>query len=387
MQELIRARPRESAMRGDRLNLVVSSVATGSTFGGVQTAIDLFRAMTGPDIRRRILSAGPVDDGVAAAFPDFRVVDAGEDPDDLAQIVSIAGPGGVSVPVGPRDAFLATFWPTAAFALEVGRWQEATYGRRPGSMAYLIQDYEPGFYPRSSQYLMARATYDAPDSTIAIFNTDLLQADFHEAGIRFASEFTFEPRLSLALRAVLDRPAPERVRRIVVYGRPSKPRNAFSLIVDGLRAWRASAPDVASWSIVSVGEDHVDIDLGGGVVMSSLGKLTLDAYADLIRTSAIGVSMMISPHPSYPPLEMAHLGLLVVTNRFAGKDLASWHTNIASLASLTERGFAEALADACRRFDADPTVGDRGRLLHKAFLEDGPQFPFAADVAARLHAD
>ena len=42
---------------------------------------------------------------------------------------------------------------------------------------------------------------------------------------------------------------------------------------------------------------------------------------------------MISPHPSYPPLDMAHLGMLVATNRFGAKDLSTWHQNIHSLAS------------------------------------------------------
>ena len=57
--------------------------------------------------------------------------------------------------------------------------------------------------------------------------------------------------------------------------------------------------------------------------MRALGKLDLDAYGSLLRESAVGLSLMVSPHPSYPPLDMAHLGLRVVTNGFGPKDLSS----------------------------------------------------------------
>ena len=384
LQELVRVAPRESAVRDYRVNLVLSSMAADSTFGGVQTAIDLFRAVAGEGQRRRIISVAPLDADVMTGFPDFRLVDAADDSDDPSQLVSVAGPGAATIPIGPRDVFIATFWPTAAFALDVRRWQAATFGAAPERFAYLIQDFEPGFYPRSAQHLLARSTYDAPESTIAIFNTSLLQGGFHDAGIQFPAEFTFEPRLSPALRDVLARPAGERSRTIVVYGRPSKPRNAFPLIVDGLRAWRAADPEAPRWTIVSAGERHVDIDLGGGLTMRSLGKLSMSAYADLLRTSAVGISLMISPHPSYPPLEMAYLGLLVLTNRFGDKDLSSWHTNITSLRSITEAGLAADLTEICRRFVADATVGDHGRLLRADYLDVGPQFPFADEVASLL---
>jgi hypothetical protein len=393
IQELVRATPRPSVHEALRLNLIVPSVAGGSTFGGVQTAVDLFRSVSAGGVRRRIISVEALDAAAATSFADLHVVDAIEDPDTPSQLVSLApapvaapfaGAEPPSIPIGPRDVFIATFWPTALFALETRAWQAATFGSAPPNFAYLIQDFEPGFYPRSAQSLLSSSTYDAPGSTIAIFNTSLLQHEFQQAGLRFAAEFSFEPRLAPALRDVLAVPAGERSRTILVYGRPSKPRNGFSLIVDGLRAWRAATPDAAEWRIVSAGEPHVDVDLGGGVVLQSLGKLSMEAYAELLRTSAIGISLMISPHPSYPPLEMSHLGLLVLTNRFGEKDLSTWHENISSLYAPTAHGLAENLAVLCRRFQADPTAGDRARPLVSGFLDSGAQFPFAEEVAGLL---
>ena len=170
----------------------------------------------------------------------------------------------------------------------------------------------------------------------------------------------------------------------MIYGRPSKPRNAFGLIVDGLRAWRATYEHAVDWTVVSAGEPHGDIDLGHGAVLRSVGKLSFAEYAELLRSSAIGVSLMISPHPSYPPLEMSHLGLLVLTNRYDEKDLSKAHPNIASLETMTVAGFADGLAALCRRFEADPAAGDQVQTHVPGFLDGGSQFPFAHDAAALL---
>lgn len=371
-------------MSEQRINLIVPAVAVASTFGGVQTALELFRAASHGADRRRIISVEPLDASAIAAFPEYQAVLADDDPDDACQLVSIASPEPGTLPVGPNDTFIATFWPTAAFVLDVRRWQASTYGRAPDRFAYLIQDFEPAFYSFSAQSMLARATYDEGPSTIAIFNTALLQGHFHDMDIRFPVEFVFEPRLSPELRQFAGQPTATRARRILVYGRPGKPRNAFALIVDGLRAWRASYPDAERWSVVSAGEAHPDIDLGGGMAMHSLGKLDLPSYADQLRGSAIGMSMMVSPHPSYPPLEMAQLGLLVLTNRYGHKDLSAWHTNITSLGAPSVDSVAGDLAELCQRFESDPTVGDRGRLLREDYLDDGPQFPFADELAALL---
>jgi hypothetical protein len=416
----------------------VPSVAGTSTFGGVQTAIDLFRSMADGDIRRRIISVDALDDAAAALFDDFCVVEPGDDADDASQLVALAppkvvpavapalgvngtgaapaagplgpvtgsaaarddghgspGPGPVSpppsiepasIPVGPRDVFIATFWPTALFAIDARGWQATTYGTAPKAFAYVIQDFEPGFYPRSSQHLLARATYEAPKSTIAIFNTTVLQRAFHDHGLRFSREYTFEPRLAPALRGALATPPVPRARRIVVYGRPSKPRNGFGLIVDGLRAWRATYEHAADWTVVSAGESHGDIDLGHDAVLRSVGKLSFTEYADLLRSSAIGISLMISPHPSYPPLEMANLGMLVLTNRFGPKDLATWHSNIRTTDDISAEGLATALEAMCLALEQDPDLGLRGRALRPEFLSETPAFPFASRVAADLRA-
>jgi len=386
MHELIRIQPRSSALTSPRFNLVIPTLSAAAAFGGVRTAIDLFRALTGPATAIRIISLAPLDPTVTEAFPGSVVVERNEDSLHPRQLVAIASDRDAFLPVGAQDIFMATFWTTADFVLRVRRWQEATYGSVPPRFIYLIQDFEPGFYPWSAQHLIARSTYDDPRATIAVFNSSLLRDYFHASGIRFPEERVFEPKLAGPLRLVRERPPLPRDQRIVVYGRPSTPRNAFPLIVEGLRSWRTKHPAAAEWSIVSAGQNHEDVDLGDHVRLRSIGKLEITAYGDLLKRSAVGISMMVSPHPSYPPLEMAHLGMLVLTNRFGGKDLSSWHENLVSVEPLTADGIGDALAALCRRCELDPLAGEHGATLRPDYLSDKPEFPFASELAASLRS-
>jgi O-antigen biosynthesis protein len=382
--ELRRVTLVESPRDAYRLNLVVPTVEGAGTFGGIRTALDLFEAIGQGTDERRIISVGRAGPDAAAAIPAYVPVAPGDDPAEARQqYVPLTRPFD-GLAVRRNDVFVATYWTTAELVARIRRWQASKYGRAPELFGYVIQDFEPGFYPFSAQWLLARATYSGTDETVAMFNTSLLRDHFHGAGIAFEREFVFEPRLLPELRAAMARPPVPRERTILVYGRPGTPRNAFPAVVDGLRAWRAADPEADRWQVVSVGRDHPAIDLGGGMTMRSIGKLDLDAYAALLRESAIGISLMVSPHPSYPPLEMAHLGMLVLTNRFAAKDLATWHSNITAVDDISAEGLSSALTDLCRRFEADPEAGSHGRPSRDDFISDTPPFAFAADVATEL---
>ena len=81
------------------------------------------------------------------------------------------------------------------------------------------------------------------------------------------------------------------------------------------------------------------------------GKASLEDYADYLSRALIGVSLMISPHPSYPPLEMAEAGLATITNGFAGKDLHRRFENITSLTCLDPRSLADAIEETVARME------------------------------------
>ena len=85
------------------------------------------------------------------------------------------------------------------------------------------------------------------------------------------------------------------------------------------------------------------------------GKASLEDYADYLNQALVGVSLMISPHPSYPPLEMAEAGLATITNAYAGKDLRRRFENIVSLTHLDPRSLADAIEETVTRME--PYVG------------------------------
>jgi hypothetical protein len=72
--------------------------------------------------------------------------------------------------------------------------------------------------------------------------------------------------------------------------------------------------------------------------------LDWEAYADLVGTIDLGLSLMYTPHPSYPPLDLAASGAVVVTNKFSNKqDLSEYSRNI-----LCAELDTQALLDALR---------------------------------------
>ena len=81
--------------------------------------------------------------------------------------------------------------------------------------------------------------------------------------------------------------------------------------------------------------------------------LDLAGYAEQMRESDILLSLMLSPHPSYPPLEMAACGGLAVTTTFANKTpeaLAELSANIIGVAPTLE-DVAAGLEAAVARLD------------------------------------
>lgn len=350
-----------------RLNLLVPALSVRHVFGGISTALQVFNEVVRDDMDARIILTDErgfsLEDN--PAMSGWEVVEPEHADRKGRSIIACGDRFGRSIPVSRRDRFMATAWWTANVAREIRTWQMAEFGlaRRP-PFVYLIQDFEPGFYAWSSRYVLADSTYRAPDETVAVFNTSLLKQFFLDEGYSFSDALLLEPGLNPGLRTELDDEAVnrgdiDRKNRVVVYGRPGVERNAFPIIVEGLRKWVQLHPQ-ADWEFVSVGEPHADITLGNGCQLMSLGKLTIAGYAAEMRRASVGVSLMVSPHPSYPPLEMAAFGLKVITNGYKRKDLSRWSDRIISLKDVSPEGLAAALEKA---------TSERPKLAQSVALE------------------
>jgi hypothetical protein len=257
------------------------------------------------------------------------------------------------LPIGPRDMFLATHWSTAQ---QVKTQLPLMAVKR---FFYLIQDFDPGLYAWSSNYALALETYELDH--IGVFNQRLLydyliaQRAGRYADPDFAREsLVFEPAID---RTLLHPPAEPRTggkRRLLFYARPTNPRNMLGL---GLNALRAAVTDpafqLAEWAFLAIGGrgSLPPIALRPGLVLHPAPWADYAGYGRLLREADILLSPMLSPHTSYPVLEMAASGGIAVTNSFATKTREKLEAISANIivAPPTEMGFTEALIKAANR--------------------------------------
>ncbi len=115
---------------------------------------------------------------------------------------------------------MATAWWTSYAAQTATAWQEARGGAAT-PILYFIQDFEPGFYPWSSQSAVASSTY-RPETDLGV-STPACCATTSLRKAAYARQVVNEPTLNASLRPVELEDAP-RERTILVYARPSVPR-------------------------------------------------------------------------------------------------------------------------------------------------------------------
>lgn len=349
-----------SAHERPRLNLLVPTIAAQQLFGGVATALHFFGELADAsfDLRIIVTDDDSHDAPPPSMLPGWRFSSAEYGDSDNKQIIPFACRHGRSLFVRHNDIFIATAWWTAYLGQRLASWQASQFSCRVRPMIYLIQDFEPGFYPWSARYLLAQSTYSQREVPLmAVFNTSLLQEYLQANGFSFDTSYAFEPRLHPQLqRALLSRQGnPQRDRKIIFYGRPTVDRNAFPIILQALHQWSAQDARASRWQVISIGEDHPPVRLShsSNLSVSVKGKMSLEDYAALMSEAAIGISLMVSPHPSYPPLEMAAFGMRVISNHFAAKQLDQWSANIHSIPDITPEKIATTLSLLIDEFEAN----------------------------------
>jgi hypothetical protein len=224
---------------------------------------------------------------------------------------------------------------------------------------YLIQDYEPGLYPWSTVHALALETYGLDFR--AIVNESLLMDYLIAHGIgRFADEgfaercSVFEPAVDRGkFYADPDASGLQR-KRLLFYARPNAPRNLYELGLLSLKeAVKRGAFPPDQWDLSFMGENLQPVPLGGGAVITPMPWLDYDGYGALLRGSAVGLALMLSPHTGYPALEMAACGQSVVTNTFSTKTasrLKAISENLLPVPATLE-SVTDGLVEAWRRTD------------------------------------
>jgi GT2 family glycosyltransferase len=199
----------------------------------------------------------------------------------------------------PADLGFCTLW-TSAYHL-------ARYNQCRGKL-YLVQDFEGGFSPENSVFGLAEQTYRL--GFVGVANTPGVCETYRRYGSQ--AEY-FVPAVDRSVFSPATEKVPRPPIRVVFYGRPDKPRNAFALGVESLRELKRRHGD--SVEILSVGAEFKVADYGLEGVLVNLGLLPdIHAVANLYRHSHVGLVFMLSKHPSYQPFEYMASGCAVVSN-------------------------------------------------------------------------
>ena len=255
----------------------------------------------------------------------------------------------------PDDAFVAT----SGWSAHVAHKAVRALGRE--RFLFLIQEYEPFFGPMNTNTALLRQAYDFPQ--FGLYSTAMLRDFFRQERIGLFEGPDGDARSAVFSNAI-QRFAPTRAdldrrgRRILFYARPEHhaARNMFEMGIAALCRLFADPEIVrAGWTAHGIGTiGSADrLELAPGVFLAMVPKTSLAGYAALLPGFDVGLSLMLTPHPSLVPLEMAAAGLPTVTNTFANKTeaaLKAISTNLIG-ARPTLEGIGEGLRQAIARVD------------------------------------
>lgn len=226
--------------------------------------------------------------------------------------------------ISPEDAFVGySFW-TCIKAHHLAK----AIGKE---FIFFLQEYEPIFHPHDSLYAIGSYVYRLPHKVI--FNTELLADYFRSKKLGVFSRHegeeledryvAFQHALTPTTPPSIEQLAQRETKRLLFYGRPEghARRNVFEIGILGLKAAIANGVFDNDWEFHGVGTlgPDYDVDLGHGRVMKLSGTLPQSDYGKALGEFDIGLSLMLAPHPSILPFEMASAGQIVVTNTYESR--------------------------------------------------------------------
>jgi glycosyltransferase involved in cell wall biosynthesis len=259
--------------------------------------------------------------------------------------------------IRPSAALISTFWLTAESLREIDACREKFY---------LVQDFEPYFYPMSEEYLRAEATYrfGFHHITSGRWCTKHLREQYQ------ARSDSFDFPLDRSI--YYPRPVPEeRVGpRVLFFSRPEMPRRCYNLGLQALLKLRERLPDV---QITLFGSDEVDPKSVPFPCEVLKNIPDLDQLAELY-SSADAALVLSTTNTSLVPFEVAACGCPVVDI-----DLEVNRVNyMGSEAMLLAPATPQALADALHRLLANAELHRRHREAGLRLAETLPNEEQAA---------
>ncbi|SMG12349.1 Glycosyltransferase, GT2 family [Agreia pratensis] len=259
-------------------------------FGGLNTAFRIADKLARDHgVTNRFISLATPDlpfttSALTAAFPSL----------SEAEIVFYDGSDESIASLPAADAAVATLWLTAVHVAKA-----PNVGRK----FYLMQDYEPGFYPASSLYAMAEETYKL--GLYALCNTESMHKIYTE--MYHGKGMAFTPAVDSTIyhaEGRREKSAGEPV-TIFAYARDHF-RNCWELVYAALAEIKRIHGDGVR--IVAAGARY----LPESADFIDMRLLDYRATGAIYRETDIGLTMQISRHPSYLPLELMASGVAMV---------------------------------------------------------------------------
>ncbi|MDQ3039256.1 MAG: glycosyltransferase family 4 protein [Pseudomonadota bacterium] len=262
-------------------------------YGGVMTILRLAESLQRQGLKQRFLICGGADRAViqahlGCAFPALANADV---------VVLDNAEALHNIPAA--DYSVATLWTTAYVLLAVDN---------TGLKFYMIQDFEPAFYPAGSTYAQTELTYHF--GFYGICNTltlkEIYERDYGGCAV------VLQPSIDKSVFFAPNDLKPASPKRLFYYARPGTPRNGFELAAAALTQLKHRYGDGVD--IVCAGTGWSPEQYGLDNVVRTVGMLPYTETGDLYRSCHAGFVMMMTKHPSYLPFELMACGATVVTN-------------------------------------------------------------------------
>jgi hypothetical protein len=333
-----------------RFNVLIPTIEPAHVYGGISTALKIakeiyFQLESTTDLRIIVTSAPVTLEGlnyIQSLFSHLPLSLCDQSTYKSHCVVELLRRDQIPIALKSSDIFFATAWWTAFKAKQLRNAILNHFGDAR-KWIYLIQDYESCFNEWSEKHALCDSTYISSDSSIIpLINSEEL-TDFMLKRFGMDEAYCLPFELNAQVKAKLNKSI-KKEKLILVYARPSVRRNLFYLILSALEIWQYSFPEQSRDYRVYFAGEEFDAGLVSSIENCQVsGKLSLDEYASLLNRSTLGISLMLSPHPSYPPLEMASAGIHTITNAYANKDLSTRSRYIHTLEEIESSAIAQKI--------------------------------------------
>ena len=323
-----------------RLNVVTDSIASSSLLGGVATALIVateFARRNNMSLRIITRTEPVVPKNYVALLKNnglapFQKVEFYSDFDR-----DVMGKKRHKLEISPTDVFFATSWWSAAAI------QKTTIRRR---FHYINQEVETFFYPHGEEhYLCSKLLQD--ENIDYIINSKYLYDYFRTNAPQVVKNGVyFNPAFSETIYNRKTFKKSGKKYKLFFYARPNNPRNMYYYglqLID--KAVERGILDTKSWDIYFAGSELKKVQFSNGASTISQGLMGWKEYAEFLSTTDLTISLMYTPHPSYPPYDTACSGGVVLTNRCLNKVEFTECKNII-MTDLEEEKFLDGLIQA-----------------------------------------